>query len=187
MESISIRSLEDLRRHRDLLPELINLYTQSFPIEERRRLRDFPVRLSSPGHYPPDIRVFMDTDSPTSAVIGLAVLYHLPSAIYLEYLCTSPRLRSHGLGHTLLSHLLEEHPLMLLEVEPLGSTEWADRRIGFYRRLGFQLLDIPHFQPPYHSQHQGIPLSLMLHGDAEDPLLLQEELLRLVYRLEQTP
>ena len=54
----------------------------------------------------------------------------------------------------------EEDTPMVLEVE-LPETEMAQRRIGFYQRLGFILNEFPYWQPSMQEGQPSIPLKIM--------------------------
>ena len=57
------------------------------------------------------------------------------------------------------------HRPLVLEVE-VPDNELAQRRIGFYRRLGFVLWDeCSYLQPPYHPDDEPLPMFLMAHGN----------------------
>ena len=44
----------------------------------------------------------------------------------------------------------------------------APRRIGFYRRNGFRLLEADYIQPPYAEDLPSLPLKLMSRGELPD-------------------
>ena len=58
---------------------------------------------------------------------------------------------------------LSSHSCILLEAEP-PLTEIARRRIGFYERAGFEIIDADYIQPPYEETGRGVPLYLMAYN-----------------------
>lgn len=81
---------------------------------------------------------------------------------YIEHFATLPHLRGKGIGASALkafASVAQDRPIVL-EVEP-PQTETARRRVGFYRRAGFELLEIPYMQPPYRPGGEEVPLCLM--------------------------
>ena len=57
-----------------------------------------------------------------------------------------------------------------MESEPAGSTPFADRRLAFYRRLGFCEDPRPYMQPPLQPGQPPIPLTVLTY-----PGLLQQQ------------
>lgn len=132
------------------------LYEQSFPPEERRDWSLLPV--DNPAF---SLMEVVDDDG----VTGFITLWHFDGFAYVEHFAINPSRRGGGLGSQILS-LLEG--AVILEVEPAGSTPEAERRIGFYERNGFRLLDVPYVQPPYSAGMPELELRLMLRGEIAD-------------------
>ena len=79
----------------------------------------------------------------------------------VEHLATSPTVRNQGYGRRILDALAREVPgVIVLEVEP-PTDETSIRRIGFYRRCGYSLCELPYLQPPYRKGDSPFPLLLM--------------------------
>lgn len=107
---------------------------------------------------------------------------NLSAVTYIEHFAIDPSFRNGQLGSSILNYFLttyspnikfksrEEYPetkLVVLEVErPINpkSEELSARRIRFYERLGFSLLNFDYHQPPYHSGNEFIPMHLMSFG-----------------------
>ena len=79
---------------------------------------------------------------------------------FVEHLAVSSGIRGGGLGGRFLDDFLQEHPRVILEVEPPES-DIARRRIGFYERHGFFLNRYPYEQPPLRKECGYFPLLLM--------------------------
>ncbi|MGM9865461.1 MAG: GNAT family N-acetyltransferase, partial [Muribaculaceae bacterium] len=96
---------------------------------------------------------------------GLVTVWEFDGFSYVEHFAVQPGLRGAGVGSWVLSQLREP---VILEVEPAGSTPEAERRIRFYERNGFRVLDVQYVQPPYSPELPELELKLMLRGDIED-------------------
>ncbi len=140
------------------------LYLSAFPEEERRDAGEW-LRLAAES---PLFRLCQVTVCGTFA--GILSYWAFPMCgkqgktdfFYVEHFATLPSLRGNGLGAAALaafSSLTKGRPVVL-EVEP-PLTETAQRRVGFYRRAGFELLDTPYIQPPYRHGGEEVPLRLM--------------------------
>lgn len=168
------------------------LYEQSFPPEERRDWCALPVdnpafKLWAIVDYEPvnnmtinkgdesvnsnangieeaGIKAKAEAEGKTVEV-GLVTVWEFDGFSYVEHFAVQPGLRGAGVGSWVLSQLREP---VILEVEPAGSTPEAERRIRFYERNGFRVLDVPYVQPPYSSELPELELKLMLRGDIED-------------------
>ena len=136
------------------LPALEALYTASFPPEERR-----PWDMVAAGGDTPCLLCISAPDEPHA---GLVSVWRFPQFTYIEHLCTAHALRGRGLGGAVLAALRAEGRPLLLEVEhPQGPDSMEQRRIDFYRRNGFGVLDYPYIQPPYAPGLPEVPLLLM--------------------------
>lgn len=148
----------------DSYVDFLKCYVEAFPPEERRdyasadELRDF---IRSHG----DMFAIMASYSGDTP-IGFLSYWRLPDYVYVEHAVIRPDYRCKGLGRRLFEALIAtEGDKLLLEVEPEGSTPDATRRIGFYRRLGFNAHpEIDYLQPPYGPGLPSVPLLLMTHG-----------------------
>lgn len=132
----------------------LQLYTGAFPEEERR-----PA-----DNLVPDDKAFAmyNIAIPGEPVAGLITLWDFGTFRYVEHFAIDPTLRGQGVGRAVLDAL--EGPL-LLEVEPAEMSSEATRRIAFYERAGFRVLDFPYIQPPYSAGLPSVELRLMVRGD----------------------
>lgn len=137
------------------------LYEQSFPPEERRDWCALPV-----DNQAFKLWAIVDDDIDEEPVeVGLVTVWEFDGFSYVEHFAVQPGLRGAGVGSWVLSQLREP---VILEVEPAGSTPEAERRIRFYERNGFRVLDVQYVQPPYSPELPELELKLMLRGDIED-------------------
>lgn len=137
---------------------LRELYELSFPPEERRDW--FRLPLDTPA-----FKLMAIVDEASGDEIGLITVWQFEGFSYVEHFAVNPNLRGAGLGSKVLEQL--QGPV-ILEVEPVGSTPEAERRIRFYERNGFRVLDVHYVQPPYSPGLPELELRLMLRGDIAD-------------------
>lgn len=135
------------------------LFLSSFPIEERRDLPEQRYNIDNN----PDFTLLLAEDD--GMPIGFFTLWNFGDFCYCEHFATDPSRRNKGYGGQIIDLILNRlsHPLML-EVE-LPDNDLARRRIDFYRRHGFILIE--HFaytQPPYRPDDSPLPLHLMIYN-----------------------
>lgn len=134
------------------------LYLESFPIEERRNIKEFRRLISKNEDF--TLYIISDNDKK----VGFLTFWTLGSFIYIEHFAISSEFRNGGYGKKVMEAFILENSLpILLEVE-LPETDLAKRRIGFYERLGFRLWNIEYKQPPYNDGYNPIPMKLMSYG-----------------------
>ena len=142
------------------LAAIEQVYRTSFPPEEQRPWEkivapDVPGRPLLQGIYADGV------------IAGLVTTWVFPGFTYVEHLAVSPAIRGGGTGAAVLEILKKttgESPL-LLEVEPESDSDpMPARRIGFYRRNGFEIIDYPYMQPPYAAGLPWLELRLMSTG-----------------------
>lgn len=131
----------------------------SFPPEEYRALDQLRLFTDTrPEFYN---NLILNDDTP----VGLLTYWDFNTFCYAEHFAIDPAQRNGGIGRqalTLLCHHLQKP--IVLEVE-MPVEEMAQRRINFYRRLGFTLWDKPYRQPPYKPGDDYLPMRLMSYGD----------------------
>lgn len=109
-----------------------------------------------------------DTDSARMAeqrFCGFITWWDFGSFVYGEHLAILPECRCGGVGGRVIDALtaVAQGRMTVIEVElPTGDLE--RRRIGFYRRHGFEVADFPYIQPPYEAGYAGVPMHIMTHG-----------------------
>jgi ribosomal protein S18 acetylase RimI-like enzyme/branched-subunit amino acid transport protein len=92
---------------------------------------------------------------------------HFRPFLYIEHFAVAEQLRNQGFGRKLLQDFCSKTKLpIILEVEK-PDNEIAQRRIGFYENLGFQVSDFPYIQPAYSPEKQPVPMLLMYRGNVE--------------------
>lgn len=132
------------------LSRLMSLYESAFPPEERRPTAEMPPA-------DPAFRFYAIGDR------GLLTAWEFPGVTYVEHFAVFPEARGNGIGSRTLAELGGP---VILEVEPPEQSEEARKRVAFYERNGFRLLDVDYMQPAYAPGLPSIPLRLMLRGEA---------------------
>ncbi len=148
--------LERIRSEKEAaFQRLAELYVEAFPPEERRDMDQLKELLGSE----PDM--FFNAVKCDGELVGLLVYWDFGTFYYLEHLAVFAELRNQKIGQRILAwvneHLKGE---WILEVEP-DDTEMAKRRIGYYQRNGFRVLDKTYLQPSYRPGGEAFPLWIM--------------------------
>jgi len=141
--------------HKADLEFVERIYIESFPPDERRPVSEFHNLIDTEKAF--TVFIIMDEDNR----IGFITLWTLGDFIYAEHFAIAPEYRNEGYGKRVMESFIDATDIpIILEVE-LPDTEMARRRIGFYRRAGFRLWEIPYEQPPYEKQYDPVPMCLM--------------------------
>lgn len=134
---------------------LIELYTEAFPLEERREIKQLQNMLQ---HEP---AMFFNAVSYEGKLAGLFVYWNFGTFYYLEHLAVYADMRNKKIGQQILDWVKENLcGIRLLEVEP-AETEMATRRVNYYRRNGYHILDKTYKQPSYRPEGEEFPLWIM--------------------------
>ena len=122
-----------------------DLYEISFPLEERR-LIDSQINVFKNLNYHFDVII------EDEKFIGFLLWWEFDELIFIEYFATVESIRNKGFGKLIIEDFLKrsQKPI-ILEVE-LPDSNIRERRIKFYKRLGFHLN--PHFYE-IQSVHEG--------------------------------
>lgn len=168
-----------IEKARSMPAAMKRLYERSFPADERR-----PQASLDSGIASENIDLWLIQAD--GADIGFITVHALPSGVsYIEHLAVDDSMRGAGIGSAAMSLLAAVSPgPMVLEAEPAGSSPMAARRIGFYRRLGFDLREEYQYVQPAYAPGLGTPeLKLMTRGIAADSDIhtLATEIRREVY------
>lgn len=127
----------------------------SFPENERRTYAGQKELLSDP-HY----RLITEMDS-SNNIIAFAAVWEFPLFRFVEHIAVDPAVRGSGLGGKLMkAYIGESLKPILLEVE-LPDTDIAERRVSFYKRLGFHFNHFDYVQPPLKNGQADLPLKMM--------------------------
>ena len=165
------------------LDRLIPLYEESFPEEERRAIGPLKELIRN---QPAMCFNAVECDGELS---GLFVYWNMDDFYYLEHLAVFPAMRNKKIGQQVLDFVAAHlKGLRLLEVEPT-TDEMTTRRVNYYRRNGYEVLDKTYVQPSYHALEDACPLWIM--GNEPSPRLAEftDRIKEVAYRaaVRQTP
>ncbi|MBO5054104.1 MAG: GNAT family N-acetyltransferase [Muribaculaceae bacterium] len=145
---------------------VVKLYRAAFPRSERRPWPDLVDKLrTSNGVF--NLDCWMNYGS----FVGFISYWLLDDVVYVEHFAVEDRYRGCGMGADILRCFKERFPdrPIVLEVEKPFSNDMASRRIGFYRRHGFEVVSTEYLQPPYHEDEDMLPLDLMATAPIDVP------------------
>jgi GNAT superfamily N-acetyltransferase len=155
-----------------LLPWL-DLYETAFPPEERMLVSDHLRILQDRAAGVPTDEHLLAAVGADGAFQGLArwQLDRSRRAAWLWYMATPPEVRGRGIGSALYRHVADSAraagaDCLLLEVEMpahAADARLAERRIGFYRRLGARLLTGIHYVQSVGPHQPSVEMHLMAH------------------------
>jgi len=139
----------------DELEPIKDLYLSAFPAHERRTIEGFRQQVE--GMEDCAVNVISTPDT----VVGFFIQWDFETFGFVEHMAIDTRYRGQKLGQNVLHHITKAYTKpIILEVEP-PMDEDSRRRISFYTRNGFQLLDISYVQPSYDGIHVGTEMHLM--------------------------
>lgn len=147
-------------------PEMLKLYDESFPEDERRIYRNAEHFESFVKEKGAKFHGFAAEDG--GVFTAFLTYWTFKGYVYVEHFAVVPEKRGRNIGRLMLEHLFRTvGEDVLLEVEK-PETDEARRRIAFYEKCGFRLReDINYVQPPYSEGQKSLPMMLMTHGDVK--------------------
>ncbi len=159
--------------------KLTGLYQEAFPKEERRDIAQLKELLQA------EPAMYFNAVHCEGELAGLFVYWDFGSFYYLEHLAVFAEMRNKKIGQKILDWTREQlQGVRILEVEP-AETEMATRRINYYQRNGYHILDKTYRQPSYRSGGAEFPLWIMgSQAEAPEPLEQQIQIIkeRVYYR-----
>lgn len=156
-----ITSADDSRLNR-----LIPLYEESFPESERRKIGQLKRMIEN--HTP----MYFNAIECDGELSGMFVYWDMGDFYYLEHLAVFPEMRNKKIGQQVLDYVAGHlKGLRLLEVEPTED-EMTTRRVNYYRRNGYKVLDKTYVQPSYHAMENACSLWIM--GNEDSPRLSEQ-------------
>lgn len=147
------------------------LYIEAFPFDERRSKESIKELLEE--EYFEFIPIFMAEE-----FVGFATLWIFENFAYIEHFAIDTKKRNMGIGFDFIRILqgkemknfnltftlpTKKITNIALEVE-IPNNEIAKRRVHFYERLDFRILDNYYFQPPYSKDSKGLEMKVMLYS-----------------------
>ena len=154
-----------------------SLYESTFPVQERRDWPQFLQLLSEPDMK---LSVVMAENEAIGFVIG----WQIGNWYYVEHLAIDPLQRGKKYGERVMESVLEAgRGRVILEVERVHDTN-SQRRIGFYERLGYSVVNYDYIQPPYRKGEAVLPLLLMSRPaitDEKEAGIIADQIKLMVY------
>ncbi len=148
MKSIRLKNISD-----NYFKKAWKLYEEAFPSKERRLLND-QSRILQDDNYHFDILV------DKNHFIGFILWWDFETHRYIDHFATSVEQRNKGVGKLILNKFINANDKqILLEVE-LPTSIINERRIKFYKRVGFKL-NQHYYEIPSLKEDQS-PLQLLL-------------------------
>ncbi len=139
---------------------IFSIMEMSFPIDEYRPYDEQRALL-----YDAKYCIYVLADSDSADLKGFIAIWQLEDFTFIEHFAVNPIYRNQGLGTLILQEIRQLTGCQFcLEVEP-PQTDFAKRRIAFYKRNGFYLNDYPYMQPSISKGRQPIPLLIMSSED----------------------
>ncbi|MBW4082055.1 GNAT family N-acetyltransferase [Paenibacillus sp. S150] len=135
--------------------EVYAIMEASFPDTEFRTYNGQKALLSH-RHY----RLYTERDA-ENRILAFLAAWEFPELRFVEHLAVNPEIRGSGIGKKLMqAYLSRPGKPVMLEVE-LPEGKLAQRRIGFYERLGFHMNPFDYVQPPLRTGQAALPLRIM--------------------------
>lgn len=131
-----------------------SLYLIAFPPEERREYSELIQQI-----YFENCAVYLICVN--QKIAGFCILWNFCDFVFLEHFAIESGLRGQGIGERVLAMIRENfNKPVLLETE-LPKDEISSRRVNFYLRNGFHLLERCYLQPSYDGIKPEVELKLM--------------------------
>lgn len=141
-------------QNRKKISKIFNRYEKSFPENERRDKEQFLDLAENP-----DVFVFLIKNE--NETIGYSVIWELKDFYFLEHFEVFEEFRNQKFGEQILEALKEKFEKIILETEPDSLSEIAARRVRFYQRNGFEIMNKDYIQPSYGEGKSSLRLFLM--------------------------
>lgn len=157
------------------LEDLLPLYQDSFPREERRELRELLKMLD-------DTEMYFTSVTVESQLVGFVIFWKFAGFLYIEHLAIFLNRRGKGIGEGVLRWLQKEGSPILLEVE-IPFDEEGTQRVAFYNKSGFSSLPVDYRQPPYREGESLLPMMLFSDRSEWAPEVLNRAIELFQYRV----
>ncbi|WP_447951807.1 GNAT family N-acetyltransferase [Chryseobacterium koreense] len=169
MEFLQLFSPEDFRSKK-----IYESYCASFIEDERRSGKQFQQLFAHPK-----VKVFSVTDQWES--VGYMILWELSSFVFIEHLEIFGKYRNRKYGSQMIADLFRNYARIALESEPENQDNNSRRRISFYQRNGFTIIDETYVQPSYGEGKKPLSLLLFANWKPENIDRIKEEIYDVVY------
>ena len=161
-------------QNRKKISKIFSRYEKTFPENERRSKEQFLDLAENPDAF-----VFLIKNE--DETIGYCVIWELSSFYFLEHFEVFEEFRNQKFGEKILESLQEKFEKIILETEPNSLSEIAERRLSFYQRNGFEIIEKNYLQPSYGEGKSSVNLFLMANFLPENLEILVNEIYEIVY------
>jgi len=161
------------------LEQIRELYLTNFPTNERRSFEGLQQQFLREDAC----SILQITNM--KSILGFCTLWEFEIFAFIEHLAILPEMRGKKIGEAVLYLLKNGRKTPLILETELPNDEICSRRISFYQRNGFHLLNQHYIQPSYDGITPGPELKLMIshpHISHEDLQQYIEVVKRKVYR-----
>ena len=151
------------------LNQLFSLYAEAFLPAERRDIDQLKYLIEGQP------KMYFNAIEESDELCGLFVYWNFDSFRYLEHFAIFPEKRNRKIGEQVLDYV-EQHIKgpRIFEVEP-AVCETTARRINYYRRNRYEILERDYMQPSYRQDSkESVPLWIMGNHEAAQSHLLKE-------------
>lgn len=155
---------------------IFSSYCHSFPPEERRNERQFQELFSNPKTK--ILSIFKD-----EIFVGYLIIWEFSDFIFVEHFEIFETHRRVNLGSDVLTILTQNLKNIILETEPENLNPIAERRVKFYQRNDFKILDKNYIQPSYGDGKEALNLWLMGTFSPENLEKIISEIHHIVYQI----
>ena len=161
-------------QNRKKISKIFYRYEKTFPEEERRSKDQFLDLAENPD-------AFVYSINHEDENIGYCVIWELQEFYFLEHFEVFEDFRNQKFGEKILESLQEKFEKLILETEPDSLSEIAERRLRFYERNGFSVIEKNYLQPSYGEGKYALNLFLMANFEPENLETLVQEIYSTVY------
>ena len=174
-----------LKKPEQRFDEIYAIYRAAFPEDERRTYERQKAAILGE-------KCSIRSVEEDGKIVSFVEYWNLDNCIFIEYLASAEEWRNKGQGKHLIEACLEEaderRKPVFLEIEPVTPDDpMTERRVGFYRRMGFCLNDFHYQQPPLKDGDGYKNLMIMSYGiqiEKNEFEIYQKEIYREVYGQE---
>lgn len=137
------------------LEDIKSLYLSAFPPVERREYSGLIQQLYND-------ECIVNLIMTNQIITGFIITWDFEEFVFAEHFAVKPEFRGLGIGEQALDIIKKNnHKPIALEIEP-PTDETSKRRLNFYLRNGFHLLNRKYFQPSYEGIKPEIEMKLMI-------------------------
>ena len=161
--------------NRPLIERIFQSYASTFPENERRDWANFNDLLRN--KQASILEIIENKQS-----IGYIVIWKILDFTFVEHFEVFEQFRNKNFGTSILTQLKETYKYIILEIEPPSLNDIALRRLNFYLRNKFYIIDNNYIQPSYGEGKEPIPLCLMANFTPINIYEIRSHIYSIVYK-----